>query len=88
MKINNDKLSKIKKEQILNPERFAGSKKMTLEILENALSDALKKIDRLWNDVHGNFASHASLNGIYQEEMNDEYAGWNNGFWTGMLWLA
>lgn len=88
MKINNDKLSKIKKEQILNPERFTGSKKMTLEILEIALSDALKKIDRLWDDVHGNFASHASLNGIYQEEMNDECAGWNNGFWTGMLWLA
>lgn len=61
---------------------------MTKEVLQSALNDALKKIDKLWEDVHGNFASHASVNGVYEEVQNYGTAGWNTGFWTGMLWLA
>lgn len=77
---------KINKEQIKNPERFIGEKKMTKEVLEKALEAALVKIDKLWDDIHGNFASHASVNNKYQENMND--GGWNTGFFTGLLWLA
>lgn len=61
---------------------------MTKEVLQFALNDALKKIDKLWDDVHGNFVSHASVNGVYEEVENYGTAGWNTGFWTGMLWLA
>jgi len=59
---------------------------MTKEVLGKALSDAIAKIDKLWDDVHGNFASHASTNNVYDEVENDY--GWNEGFFTGMLWLA
>ena len=52
------------------------------------MKDAIVKIDKLWDDVHGNFASHASEGGKYTEEDNLSSAGWNTGFWTGMLWLA
>lgn len=62
--------------------------KMTKELLQSALNDALVKIDKLWDDVHGNFASHTSENNIYLEEQNYGTVGWNTGFWTGMLWLA
>ena len=39
-------------------------------ILEKAITHALKKIDKLWDDVHGNFASHSGVNNIYSEENN------------------
>ena len=81
----------INKETILNVERYISDKKMTQELLEAALNEALKKIDKLWKDVHGNFASHSSINNVYQEEENRYYGGWNPwnaGFTTGLLWLA
>ncbi|MBR5505096.1 MAG: glycoside hydrolase family 88 protein, partial [Clostridia bacterium] len=84
--INTDKINTINKEEIRNPQRFTTPAKMTKEVLEKALSDALIKIDKLWDDVHGNFASHASTNNVYEEVEND--CGWNGGFFTGMLWLA
>ena len=78
----------INRESIKNPGRYLGEKKMTKEVLEKALADALVKIDKLWEDVHGNFASHSSINNVYQETTNMNSAGWNTGFFTGMLWLA
>ena len=84
--INTEKISKINKEKIINPQRYTAPRKMTKEILEKALSDALLKIDKLWEDVHGNFPSEASTNNIYEEVEN--IFGWNEGFFTGMLWLA
>lgn len=65
-------------------------KKMTTEMLEKALQDALLKIDKLWEDVHGNFPTHNSEKGIYGEMGNppEGKSGWNQGFWTGILWLA
>ncbi len=81
-------MKNINKEIIKNPERFKGSKLMTEEVLNAALADALIKIDKLWEDVHGNFAAHESVNNVYAECNNREESGWNSGFWTGMLWLA
>lgn len=79
-------INTITKETIKNPALFLGEEKMTKAILEKAIDHALKKIDKLWDDVHGNFASHAGINNIYSEEQN--VAGWNTGFFTGLLWLA
>ena len=80
----------INKESIINPERYLSEKKMTKGMLEKALKDALIKIDKLWDDVHGNFATHTSEDGIYGEEGNppEGGGGWNQGFWTGIQWLA
>ena len=85
-KINQQKLNSIRKEEIINPDRYTCETKMTKEVLEAALRDALIKIDKLWEDVHGNFASHSSVNNVYFETTND--SGWNAGFTTGLLWLA
>jgi len=71
-KINLDKINGINKEEIINPQRYTTTRKMTKEVLENALSDALIKIDKLWEDVHGNFPSEASKNNIYEEMENAE----------------
>ena len=84
--INKEKINTITKEDIINPQRYLGHTMMTKEVLENALADALVKIDKLWDDVHGKFPSEASTNNIYEEVEN--VFGWNEGFFTGMLWLA
>lgn len=81
-------VNNINKECINNPERYTTDVRMTKDVLEKAVNAALKKIDKLWEDVHGNFASHSSVNGVYQENINCESSGWNTGFWTGILWLA
>lgn len=79
-------MKNIIRQKIINPERYISGKMMTDDILKKALDDALVKIDKLWEDVHGNFATHTSVDGIYGESDNTE--GWNTGFMTGMLWLA
>ena len=84
--INKEKMNKIQKADIVNSGRYLGEKKMTKEILTAALGDALEKIDKLWNDVHGNFSSEMSKDNVYWEV--DNTYGWHSGFWTGMLWLA
>lgn len=84
--INKEKMNKIKKADIVNPDRYLGEKKMTKELLSSALGDALEKLDKLWDDVHGNFSSEMSKDNVYWEVENTY--GWHSGFWTGMLWLA
>ncbi len=79
-------MKQINKEEIINPGRYTSEKKFTKEIMDKALKDALAKIDVLWDDLKGKFASHSSENNVYQPVEND--GGWNTGFWTGMLWLA
>ncbi|MBQ7901251.1 MAG: glycoside hydrolase family 88 protein, partial [Clostridia bacterium] len=73
-------------EQISQPEKFGANKNVTQEFLHTALCDALKKIDMLIEDMHGDFPDHASVNNVYAPVKNDR--GWNTGFWNGMLWLA
>mgnify|MGYP004567919411 FL=1 len=73
-------------DSVKSPERFLGAKLMTDEKLSEALSDALKKIDQLWDDMQGKFPSESSVNNRYVAVENDQ--GWNTGFWCGMLWLA
>lgn len=74
------------KVQLKHADRFLGSKKMTKEVLERALKDALIKIDRLYEEMGTDVPSHASVNNVYQRRKNN--SGWGEGFWCGMLWLA
>ena len=57
---------------------------MTKSVLKDAINEALQKIDKLWEDVGGEFTTHASINGMYKPEDNFQ-AGWNTGFWTGIF---
>ena len=54
--------------------------------LENALRFSLKKIDFAKETFKTTFPDHASVNNVYAETENVK--GWNQGFWTGMLWIA
>ena len=56
------------------------------EKLEYALNEALKKIDMMIPTFTDMFPEHASVNNVYPPVPNN--AGWNTGFWTGMLWHA
>ncbi|MBQ8525463.1 MAG: glycoside hydrolase family 88 protein [Clostridia bacterium] len=73
-------------EKIKQEEKFLPEPRVTKEFLTKALGDALKKIDRLIDDMKGDFPSHASENNVYTPVKNE--SGWNTGFWSGMLWLA
>lgn len=73
-------------EELREPEKFNQNPKTTREFYMSALDDALKKVDKLLEDMGDDFPSHFSVNNIYNPVKN-EY-GWNTGFWTGILWLA
>ena len=71
---------------ITNPERFFGDRRITREILESAIQVALKKIDKLMEDMEDDFPSSHSENNVYPAMKNVD--GWHQGFYCGMLWLA
>ncbi len=71
--------------EIKNPERFLGAE-LSREKLEYALGEAIKKIDYAMTTFGKDFAEHASVNNVYPTVDNSE--GWNQGFWSGMLWHA
>ena len=54
--------------------------------LEEALREALKKISGNLPEFETSFPSHASVNNVYGKD--DNTLGWNQGFWTGILWIA
>lgn len=58
---------------------------LTKEKLENALQNALDKIEGAIPDFTDAFPGAASENGVYPPTPN---TGWTESFWTGMLWLA
>ena len=64
---------------------FVG-KELTREKLEYALSLALEKIDYALPTFSDRYPSHSSTNNVYEPVKNN--AGWNTGFWTGILWHA
>lgn len=61
-------------------------KKMTGNVLEQAIQEALKKVDQLSLDVGMDFPGHNSIQNKYVAEKN--IGGWNQGFWAGILWLS
>lgn len=76
----------MQKVSIIKPERFLGERRMTREILECAVKDALIKIDKLMEDMGDDFPSTHSESNVYPAMKNE--AGWQQGFYSGMLWLA
>lgn len=76
----------IKAEQIKCPERFERGFTISDDKLNYALNEALKKIDGNLEAFRTVFPSHASENNVYFPMENND--GWNEGFWSGILWLA
>lgn len=70
---------------IESPERYSDFD-LPKEKLEYALKEALKKIDFALPSFTDKFPSHSSINNVYTQAENN--AGWNTGFWTGILWHA
>ena len=73
-------------EPIKNIEKYNESGRLTADKLNSALSEALKKIDANLESFKTSFPSHASVNNVYEHDDNSD--GWNQGFWTGILWIA
>ncbi len=76
----------IYKQDILHPEKFEKSFRVSKEKLQGALKEALKKIDGNLETFRTTFPSHNSENNVYFQLQNDD--GWCQGFWSGILWLA
>lgn len=53
--------------------------------LQDAIAQALARIDAALPDFTDAWPEPSSVNGTYAPMANTE---WTNGFWTGMLWLA
>ena len=62
------------------------TKNISREKLENALQNALAKIESATADYKDCFPTAASVDGVYGKGQNN--GGWTQSFWTGMLWLA
>jgi len=71
---------------VIKPECFVGERRMTTEVIECAVQDALKKIDLLMEMMGNRLPSSHSENNVYPAMRNEE--GWHQGFYCGMLWLA
>ncbi len=78
---------KIINEGIKNPFLDKVSTVIDKDKLTGALEEALKKIDKGMVEFGDSFPSSASKDYVYN--LTDIYiGGWNQGFWTGMLWNA
>ena len=77
----------------LNPEvltareRYLAPSSYKEDKLEAAIDSALKKVDYMVETLGDKFPSHASINNVYEPVGNDDW-GWNQGFWSGILWIA
>lgn len=73
-------------EKIKNQNQFGPCPECSEKFLEQAMQDALKKVDRLMNDMGTYFPSETGVNNVYQPTKTD--LNWGDGFWTGLLWLS
>lgn len=76
----------IKSEEVKDKSRFSEKNTYREEKLDKAIEEALKKVDYAMETLGDKFASHSSENNVYKPEEN--IGGWNQGFWTGILWLS
>ncbi len=72
-------------EGINDPEKYADFD-LSREKLESALAEAIEKIDYALPAFTNKFPAHNSEGNVYPAVENN--AGWNTGFWTGILWHA
>lgn len=77
------------KEEIKNVSRFEYADGLSREMLEAALSEAIKIIEKSIPGYNNKFPGDATINNYYPTvDNNDGMAHWTTGFWTGELWLA
>lgn len=76
----------IRIEKIKDESKFLIENNSFGEIIEVAIKEALKKVDYAMQTLGDKFASHCSINNIYEPVENT--GGWNQGFWSGILWLS
>ena len=80
-------MQKIVSEVLKNKERFLVKSDYREKTLDLAIADALKKLDYMIETMDGKYPSHASKNNVYGKDENEK-GGWNQGFYSGMLWIA
>lgn len=76
----------IKEISLKNPQRYENAPDFKTEKLKSAIDAALKKVDYMIETLGEGFAEHASVNNVYEKTDNTD--GWNQGFWTGILWIS
>lgn len=80
-------MKRISDVKVDNMSRFTQGNLLSDEILKEALNNALEKIDKLHSDIGENYASSKSDNNVYSYT-DYAFGGWNQGFTTGLYWLA
>ncbi|NMA83422.1 MAG: glucuronyl hydrolase [Epulopiscium sp.] len=80
------KMKKIIDEGIQDKIKYTTSCGLTQEDVEQALQEALKKVDNSLEYFTHQFPHEYSTDNIYPPTTNDW--GWGQGFWTGIIWLA
>lgn len=73
-------------EEIKDKEKYSKKSNFDKAMLENAIKDAIKKVDYAIETLDGKFPSHFTTDGMYDQVENT--FGWNQGFWSGILWLS
>ncbi len=80
-------MTKLIPEIIKDKERYLKKSDYRETTLDTAIAAALKKIDYMIETMDGKYPSHSSTGNIYtRDECNN--GGWNQGFYSGMLWIA
>ena len=81
-------MREIKNVDIKDMKKYEAKDIFSGEKLKNAVSDALKKVDYMMETLGDKFAASASKNNVYEAVDNLSYPDWNQGFWSGILWLS
>ena len=71
---------------LMHPERFTTPSTFKAEKLDTAIEKVLERVDYMMMTLNGAFPPIGSTNLVYPFDGNN--FGWNQGFWTGILWLA
>lgn len=78
-------MREIRKEKLLESERFLSAALLTERQVDEAIRTCVKKVDKNMVKLGEMFPSPATENDTYVPIKNIE---WTNGFWTGILWLC
>jgi unsaturated chondroitin disaccharide hydrolase len=79
-------MSTIFEEGIQQPEKFTIEHGLTRKLVEQALSQAIAKVEKNLDVFRDTFPDAASVNNIYKAVPNED--GWTQSFWTAKIWLA
>lgn len=72
-------------EKLTSSEAYLANGLLTEKKIDQAIEEAIKKIDHNMIKLGNLYPGPATANNAYQPMKNIE---WTNGFWSGMLWLA